>query len=93
MFLSYRAREAAGTHEGAPRPHAEKGFMKAFTWATKRAWRWNLGIKGTRPFINRYARDGVIGRMTNALEGWFRNRNLPAVPKKSFHERMRDKDE
>ncbi len=92
MFLSYRAQEAAGRFEGARRPRSEKGFMKAFTWATKRAWRWNFGIKGTRPFINRYARDGVIGKMTTAFEGWFRSRDLPAVAKKSFHERMKKKN-
>lgn len=92
MFLSYRAREAAGRFEGARRSHSEKGFMKAFTWATRKAWHWNLGIKGTRPFINRHAREGVIGRMTRAFEGWFRSRNLPAVSKETFHESMKKKN-
>ena len=92
MFLSYRAQEVDGTHEGKPRPQSEKWFMKAFTWATKRAWHWNFGIKSVRPFINRYASEGVIAKLTDSFEGWFKSRNLPALAKKTFHERMKEKD-
>jgi hypothetical protein len=63
--------------------------MSAFAWATKKGWRWNLGIKGVRPFINKFATEGVIRTLSDSFAGWFRSRNLPAVAKKTFHERMK----
>jgi len=93
MFLSYRARDVEGNErfKGERRPWTESSLFGLLTWATTSAWRWNLGVKAARPFINRYARDGAISEMKESLEGWFRSRDLPAMPEKTFHERMKGK--
>ncbi|MCK9274474.1 MAG: hypothetical protein M0P57_05225 [Syntrophales bacterium] len=51
---------------------------------------WNLGIKCVRPMMNRYTRDGVLKNMGSFFEGWFKERDFPAMAKKTFHERWRD---
>jgi L-lactate dehydrogenase complex protein LldF len=91
MFLSYRAQDAERTHadDSDRDARSQKRAMSAFAWATKKGWRWNLGIKGVRPFINKFATEGVIRTLSDSFAGWFRSRNLPAVAKKTFHERMK----
>jgi len=89
MFLSYRARDVEQDRKygGKPRPLKESASMGIFTWATRRAGRWNLGAKTVRPFFNRYAKDGIVSKAASALDGWFKSRDLPAMPEKTFHER------
>ena len=91
MFLSYRARDVEGdpTAGAGRRPWPEKRFMGLFTWATKRRWRWDLGLRSVRPFINRHVKEGFIRGMKGPLEGWFRSRDFPGMARKTFHDRMR----
>jgi L-lactate dehydrogenase complex protein LldF len=91
MFLSYRARDVEGDprYRGKRRPWMEAGFMKMFTWATKRRWRWDRGIKALRPLVNRRVEEGFIRGMKGPLEGWFRSRDFPAMAEKTFHDRVR----
>ena len=93
MLLSYRAQEAEKASPGGSSSRSKSRFMRAFAWATKKVWRWNLGIKGARPFINQGAHDGVIEKMPGSFEGWFKKRNLPAIARKTFHERMKKKND
>jgi hypothetical protein len=64
--------------------------MSLFTWATKKASRWNLGARTMRPLFNLGASDGVVGKFAGAFKGWFESRDLPAMPGKTFHERMKE---
>jgi L-lactate dehydrogenase complex protein LldF len=93
MFLSYRARDVAGDprYRAKPRPWAESRLMGMFTWATKSRWRWDLGIRTIRPFINRYVKNQAIGRVKGPLGGWFKSRDLPAMAEKTFRDRMRER--
>jgi len=90
MFLSYRAMdvERDKKRRGKARPLKESASIGLFTWASKRASRWNFGARMTRPFFNRQARDGVVSKVAGAFKGWFKSRDLPALPKRTFHERM-----
>jgi L-lactate dehydrogenase complex protein LldF len=91
LFLYYRAKDV----EGDPRfkgrkPHwKETRFFDLWTWAVIHAWFWNLAVRCARPFVNRSARDGVIRGMGRFFEGWFKERDLPAMADKTFHERWK----
>lgn len=91
MFLRYRAHDVEGDprYNATRRPWPEAGFMGMFTWATKRRWRWDMGIKAVRPFINRHVEEGFIRGIKGPLEGWFKSRDFPAMPRKTFRDRMR----
>ncbi len=91
MILSHRARdrEEGVKHSRDRRSRIEKKSMEALAWATKRRWRWNLGVKGLRLLVNRHAENDVIRDMKGHLEGWFAGRDLPVIPRKTFHQRMR----
>jgi L-lactate dehydrogenase complex protein LldF len=95
MFLSYRSMdvERDQKHRGKPRPLKESASVGLFSWATKRASRWNFGARVTRPLFNRHSRDGVVSRLAGAFSGWFKSRDLPAFPEKTFHERMQEQTE
>jgi L-lactate dehydrogenase complex protein LldF len=90
-FLSYRAKdvERDPTYKAKGRPLTESTFMTMFAWATKRRWRWDLGIKATRPFINRHVEKEFIRGLKGPLEGWFKSRDFPAMAERTFHDRMR----
>ena len=65
--------------------------MGMFTWATKRRSRWDVGIKAVRPFINRHVEQGFIRGIKGPLEGWFKSRDFPAMSRKTFRDRMRER--
>ena len=71
----------------------ESASIGVFAWATERASRWNLGAKTVRRLFNRQARDGIVSRFAGAFEGWFKSRDLPAMPEKTVHERMEEQAE
>ena len=92
-FLYYRAKDVEGDprYKAKRRPWTESSFMGMFTWATKRRWRWDLGIKAARPFLNRHVEQGFVRGMKGPLEGWFRSRDFPAMAEKTFHDRMQER--
>ncbi len=92
MFLYYRSKDVEGDPEfqAQPRPAMEKRFFQGFAFAVNRSWFWNLGVKMARPFLNRDAENGIIRRMKGPFSGWFQSRDLPAVAKKTFHDRWKD---
>jgi L-lactate dehydrogenase complex protein LldF len=94
MFLSYRARDAEGdpTYRAKGRPWPESRVIGMFTWAAKRRWRWDLGIRALRPFVNRRAEHGFIRAMKGPFEGWFRSRDFPTMAGETFHERMKKRE-
>ena len=89
MFLYYRRLEADGKNRRTGALIADKTakMFDLWGWGAVRAWRWKLAVKSIRPFINRYAKDGVIHKAIAPLDGWFNTRDLPAMAKKTFHER------
>ena len=91
MFLYYRSNDVLGDPDlrGKKRPWAERQFFKMWSRAASRPWLWDLGIRMARPFINREARDGVIRKGQGPFEGWFRNRDLPALAGVPFRQRWK----
>ncbi|MBU4317437.1 MAG: lactate utilization protein [Proteobacteria bacterium] len=89
MFLHYRMLEARGNKHktGGLIPDKATKLFDLWGWGAARAWRWKIAVKTVRPFINRYAKDGVIQKAMAPLDGWFRTRDFPAMSKKTFHER------
>jgi L-lactate dehydrogenase complex protein LldF len=92
IFLYYRAKDVLGDpyFKGKRRPWMEERFFKGWSWAVNRSWRWNLGIRMVRPYINKKANGGVIRKLTRFFDGWFRSRDLPPLAEKTFHERWNE---
>jgi len=92
MFVAYREMdvERDAKHRGKARPLKESVSIGAFAWAARRAGRWKFGARMMRPFFNRHSRDGIVGSFAGAFKGWFKSRDLPVMPQKTFHERMED---
>jgi L-lactate dehydrogenase complex protein LldF len=92
MFLYYRAMDVKGDIElkGKKRDWKESIIFRLLTLATEHAWLWNVGARLARPFYNRNSEKGVVSKLIMPFEGWFRKRNLPAMPSKTFHERWKD---
>lgn len=85
LFLHYRAQRVDKDKKGLP--DKQTVFFNAWGWGIASGKRWKLGVKLLRPFVNRYAGDGVIDKMVKPLDGWFKSRNLPAIAMQTFHER------
>jgi len=92
LFLYYRAKDVLGDpyFKGKKRPWTEERIFKGWSWAVNRSWRWNLGIRMVRPYINKKATGGVIRKLTRSFDGWFRSRDLPPLAEKTFHERWNE---
>jgi L-lactate dehydrogenase complex protein LldF len=91
MFLYYRTKDVEGDQKfkGKPRPWLESCFYKTWAWAGSGSWRWSLAARLIRPMINRNAQDGKPRKKIGSLDGWFRSRDLPAMPQKTFHDRWK----
>ena len=89
MLLYHRRGEVNGGRRkpGALFPTRAAKLFDLWGWGAARAWRWKLGVRATRPFINRFAEKGVIRKAAAPLDGWFRSRDLPAMAEKTFHDR------
>lgn len=92
LFLHYRARDVLGeaTFQARKRPWMERSFFRLWMWAVTRSWLWNWAVRIVRPFINKDAHEGLLGKVRGPFEGWFRNRDLPAMAEKTFHDRWRE---
>jgi L-lactate dehydrogenase complex protein LldF len=92
IFLYFRAKDVEGDKKlrGKPRPWLESWLYKIWAWAGSGSWRWSLGAKLIRTLVNRKAQDGKLREMIGPLDGWFKNRDLPAMPDKTFHDRWKD---
>ena len=87
LFLQSRARYVQQKSLKRVIPDRQAAFFSLFGWGVADGGRWRLGVKLLRPFVNRYAIDGVIRKMLKPLDGWFKSRNLPALAGQTFHER------
>lgn len=94
MFLYYRSKDVEGDQKfkAKKRDWKEERFFDLWSFGTTRSWAWKLGSKLVRPFLNIHAHHGIVSKIIGgyAFEGWFRNRDLPAFPEKTFHERWKD---
>lgn len=89
LFLQSRARHVHQKGLKKVIPDRQTVFFSLFGWGIASGSRWRLGVKLLRPFVNRYAGNGVIRKMLKPLDGWFKSRNLPALAGRTFHERWK----
>lgn len=89
LFLQSRARHVHQKGLKEIIPGRQTVFFSLFGWGIANGKRWRFGVKLMRPFVNHYAKNGVIGKMFKPLDGWFKSRNLPAIASRTFHERWR----
>jgi len=88
LFLHFRSKdvEGDGTFKGKPRPREERSTFELMSFAVTHDWFWNAAARLARPFYNLKAKKGEVEELWGQFEGWFRSRNLPAIPKQTFHE-------
>jgi len=91
MFLYYRSKDVQGDDglKGKKRDWKEDSFFRIFSLATTFPWLWNKAVRLLRPLYNRNAKDDVVTNISGPFEGWFRQRNLPAMPSETFHDRWK----
>lgn len=91
MFLYYRAKDVLGDPDkkGKKRPWSEEQFFRMWTRAATRPWFWNMGVRMARPLLNKDARQGVISKGKGPFQGWFTNRDFPAMAETPFRERWK----
>jgi len=92
LFLYYRAKDVSGDpfFQGKKRPATEERFFKAWTMAVSRSWLWKMGLRMVRPYLNKEARNGQISKINGLFRGWFRSRDLPYIPEKTFRDRWKE---
>jgi L-lactate dehydrogenase complex protein LldF len=93
LYLYYRSLDVAGStyFKGKKRPMGEGRFFGMWSMAATRPSLWNLGIRMARNVINKFASDGKISKLPSGVfAGWFEKRDLPAMAKKTFHEKWEE---
>ena len=92
LFLHYRAKDVLGDAalRAKKRPMMERIFFRLWILAVSRYRLWNWGVRFVRPFINKDAHEGMLREVGGFFKGWFRNRDLPVLAKKTFHDRWRE---
>jgi len=84
-FRSMEVEAAAGVR-GRFLSWLKARFFDLWAFGGSRAWRWNLGAKNARLFINRHAENHKIRKMGGPFKKWLKSRDLPEMPQKTFHE-------
>lgn len=51
---------------------------------------YKAGVKIARRFLNQRSQDGYITQMAGPMSGWFRCRDFPEMPEKTFRQRWQD---
>lgn len=94
MLLELRQRVAervsGGTGEVARRPLFEALSFKAYAWAGRWPWLWQMGSAIVRRLLRAKASGGVVGKVSLPVLGnWTAKRDLPAPAAESFMEQWR----
>jgi L-lactate dehydrogenase complex protein LldF len=93
IFRHYRSREvaAAAGAEDKLLPWLKSRFFDLWAMGGSRAFLWNLGVKPARFLLNLRARKDKIRKIGGPFKNWVRERDLPAMPGKTFHEEWKEK--
>lgn len=92
LFLYYRSKDVEGdpAFKGVRPGRWEQAVYAVATFLMAHPPLWRLASRLGRPFLNQSARDGVISDLWGQFDGWFRNRDLPAMPARTFHQRWKE---
>jgi len=66
---------------------SERWTHKLYALAGSRYGYWRLFSAIARMAVNRHEKEGKVDHITAFTRGWFSSRDLPALPRQSFHER------
>lgn len=92
ILLHYRARNVEKDPllggSGAPVPDTLLYKAYAFSGVHPRLWR--IAAKMFRPYLTRMKRLAKRKQIKGPLSGWFQIRDLPDLPRKTFHDRWED---
>lgn len=91
LMLYYRAQNAAGEPllGGGGGSAAENALYAAYAHVARHPHMWRLSTGGLRHVLNHYAAGGKISRGPHVLDGWLGSRDLPEMPRESFHRQWR----
>ena len=89
LFLYFRSLDVVknSLFKAGKRPRKESLFFALWSWVASRSSRWNLSLKITRPFINRYTQNKPFSKGIVPVDQWLKARDLPQLPKRTFRER------
>ncbi|KJS31013.1 MAG: hypothetical protein VR64_13095 [Desulfatitalea sp. BRH_c12] len=94
LLLYYRAKDVQADPllKGHGAGSAEQLAHRVFALIAGHVLYWRLLTKGVRMITDRFADGPVIHKIARLAPGWFHSRDLPALARKSFHERWREKE-
>lgn len=81
--------EGDEVHKAGP-PLLERAAIKLWAFAMKRPFFYNLAFRSAAFLQRPLMRDGKLSRLPFAFGGWTRNRDFPAVARKSFRSMWRE---
>ncbi|MCP4752749.1 MAG: lactate utilization protein [Proteobacteria bacterium] len=93
IFKYYKEKEVESDADlKAPsKPFLEARFFEMWSLAVTHDRLWRNGLKMARPLVNKAIRkDGLLRRRLHPLEKWLAGRELPEIPKQTFHERWKE---
>lgn len=93
VLLHYRHKDvqADPVLKGRGADPAERWAYTLYGFIGSRSALWRLMAKAARRVANRHRRGGAIYRIARWTEGWFSSRDLPVLPRETFHDRWRRK--
>jgi L-lactate dehydrogenase complex protein LldF len=83
--------EGSGEHKAGP-PIMERAAIKLWAFAMKRPLLYNSVFRSAAFLQRPLMRDGKLRRLPFALGGWTKNRDFPAVARKSFRSMWREEE-
>ncbi len=92
IFKYFRKKDVEGdeNYKSKKRPFSEARFFDLWSWGISGKRNWNLGVKLSRPIINRTISKGTFRKFVKPLDSWMIHRELPEIAEKTFHELWKD---
>ncbi|RJQ69224.1 MAG: lactate utilization protein [Desulfobacteraceae bacterium] len=92
LYYRYKDVQADPLLMGQGTGAAERLGHRLFALAAGRYAFWRLLAKCARLASERFKEGEIIHRMSRLAPGWFHSRDLPALPRKTFHERWLERE-
>lgn len=92
LYYRYKDVQADPLLKGQGAGAAERLGHRLYALAAGRYAFWRLLSKGARLASDRFRQGETIHTMNRLVSGWFHSRDLPALPRKTFHERWQERE-
>ena len=86
LFHKYREMKVTGDKEfsATSTSFSERLAFKGFAWAMTNSFIYKLGLRFARIYLKLLAKEGYVQGIKGPMSGWFKCRDLPVIPDKSF---------